>query len=114
MKNTRTVRGILVGALAAGALIGGGAAASAAGGPEVSVQTQDFPLEYQLVGQNDTTPPTTVAPNTATAVQANGHTSIQFSVNGKPVNGAGPIEEGKPLHCIAGGTAEAPSVDCHY
>ncbi|MEV0053636.1 hypothetical protein AB0H34_24430 [Saccharopolyspora shandongensis] len=55
-----------------------------------------------------------VEPNSTRERQAEGFTTVRFSVNGKVVNAYGPLEAGRTLVCNAGGTAAAPTVKCAF
>lgn len=114
MKTTRATRGIFAGALAMGALIGiGGVATAAEDVPEIHVKTAAYPLEYQLLNHNGDGYSATVQPNAERDIQVPaGYTTVDFFANGEHAGSWAPLEQGKTMHCTAGGTAEAPSVTC--
>ncbi|MGI8308867.1 hypothetical protein [Saccharopolyspora hattusasensis] len=110
-------RGMIAGLLAAGALVGTGAfaaAAPAANAPELRISSADYALEYTVLNGNGDGFSSVLEPNSAREVQAEGFTTVQFSVNGKLVSAYGPLEADRTLVCNAGGTVAAPAVNCAF
>ncbi|MEV5544061.1 hypothetical protein AB0L13_45410 [Saccharopolyspora shandongensis] len=110
-------REMIVGLLAAGALAGTGgiaAAAPAENVPELRISSAGYALEYTVVNGNGDGFSSVLEPNSTRERQAEGFTTVRFSVNGKVVNAYGPLEAGRTLVCNAGGTAAAPNVECAF
>ncbi|MEV6229998.1 hypothetical protein AB0L88_19265 [Saccharopolyspora shandongensis] len=109
--------GIIAGLLAAAAFVGFGGAASAApvaDTPELQIHSAGYPLEYRVLNVNGDGFSSTMEPNSVRDLEAEGFTTVEFFVNGKPVIGYAPLEADHTLVCNAGGTDAAPSVTCAF